>query len=113
MKVQSIAFVHNGSVPTGFDGINKADCTFTKAVEKVTVVLTGPASYSETFTLTDARTHVSFPLPEDTLSVATQEVLPPGSYHRKITIISVDGETVVLSDQPGVLTSVTILEPPK
>ena len=46
-----IEFVYSGSVPTGFDGINKAACSFNQAVEKVTVVLSGPATHSETFTI--------------------------------------------------------------
>ena len=59
---------YRGTVPTGFDGINQADCTFTKAVKTVTVVLTGPATHTETFTLDRPTTDVLFPLPEGTLS---------------------------------------------
>ena len=54
---------------------------------------------------------ISFPLPEDTLSVTTREIVPPGEYRREITVTSVDGESLVISDQPGVLKTVTILEP--
>ncbi len=106
-----IEFVYSGSVPTGFDGNNRADCSFNQAVDKVTVVLTGPATHSETFTFPGPTTQVSFPLPEDTLSVSTLEIIPPGKYHRKITVTSVDGETVVISDLPSVLKDVTILDP--
>ena len=106
-----IEFEYKGSIPTGFDGINQAGCTFTKAVETVTVVLTGPATHTETFTLAEPSTNVSFPLPEDTLSVTTREIVPPGEYQREMTVTSVDGESLVISDQPSVLKTVTILEP--
>ena len=106
-----IEFVHTGSVPTGFDGINKADCSFTQALESVTVVLTGPATHSEIFTFPEPTTQVSFPLPEDTLSVSTLEIVPPGKYRREITVTSVEGQTVVISELPSVLKDVTILEP--
>ena len=106
-----IEFEYKGTVPTGFDGINRANCTFTEPVETVTVVLTGPATHTETFTLAEPSAEVSFPLPEGTLSITTREIVPPGEYRREITVTSVDGETLVLSDQPGVLRTVTIVEP--
>ena len=106
-----IEFEYAGTIPTGFDGINRANCTFTKAVETVTVVLTGPATHTELFTLSEPSTEVSFPLPEGTLSVSTLEIVPPGEYQREITVTSVDGDTLVISDQPGVLETVTILPP--
>ena len=106
-----IEFVFAGTVPTGFDGDNRADCSFNQAVEKVTVVLTGPATHSQTFTFPEPTTQVSFPLPENTLSVSTLEIVPPGKYQRKITVTSVEGQTVVISDLPNVLKNVTILGP--
>ena len=106
-----IEFEFKGTIPTGFDGINQATCTFTKAVEAVTVKLTGPATHTETFTLKEPTTEVSFPLPEGTLSVSTLEIVPPGEYQREMTVTSVDGETLSISDQPGVLKTVTILQP--
>ena len=106
-----IEFEYKGTIPTGFDGINKANCTFTKEVETVTVTLTGPAKHTETFTLGKAATEVSFPLPQETLSISTLEIVPPGEYQREMTVTSVDGETLVISDQPGVLKTVTILDP--
>jgi hypothetical protein len=36
-----IEFEYQGSVPTGFDGFNRAGCNFSKPVQTVTVVLTG------------------------------------------------------------------------
>ena len=106
-----IEFEYTGTIPTGFDGINRANCTFTKAVETVTVTLSGPARHTETFTVADPTTAVSFPLPEGTLSITTLEIVPPGEYDREITVTSVDGDVLVVSDQPGVLKTVTILEP--
>ncbi|PKB57723.1 MAG: hypothetical protein BZY73_01640 [SAR202 cluster bacterium Casp-Chloro-G3] len=106
-----IEFEYFGTIPTGFDGINQANCTFTKEVASVTVVLSGPAAHSETFTLEPPTTEVSFPLPEGTLSISTLEIVPPGEYQREMTVVSVTGETLTISDQPGVLKTVTILEP--
>ncbi len=106
-----IEFVYVGTIPTAFDGINSASCSFTKAVETVTVTLSGPANHTETFTLTYAATNVSFPLPEGTLSITTQEIVPPGDYTREVTVTSVDGETLRITGQTGMLTTVTILSP--
>ena len=106
-----IEFEYRGTIPTGFDGINQANCTFTKAVETVTVTLTGPATHTEVFTLSEPTTEVSFPLPEGTLSITTLEIVPPGEYQREMTLTSVDGDTLVISDLPNVLKTVTILEP--
>ena len=106
-----IEFEYKGTVPTGFDGINRANCTFTKQVEKVTVTLSGPAKHTEVFTLSEPSTQVSFPLPEGTLSISTLEIVAPGEYEREMTVTSEDGDTLVISDQPGVLKTVTILEP--
>ena len=105
-----IEFEFFGTIPTGFDGINTANCMFTKAVKTITVKLTGPATHTETFTLSEPSVEVSFPLPEGTLSISTLEIVPPGEYQREMTVTSVDGETLVISDQPGVLKTVTILE---
>ena len=74
------------SVPTGFDGINRANCTFTKPVETVTVTLTGPATHTEIFTLGEPTTEVSFPLSEGTLSISTLEIVQPGEYEREMTL---------------------------
>ena len=106
-----IEFEYMGTIPTGFDGINKATCTFTKAVQTLQVVLTGPATHTEVFTLSEPTTEVAFPLPEGTLSISTLEIVPAGEYQRQMTVTSVDGETLVISDQPGVLETVTIIEP--
>ena len=105
-----IEFEFFGTVPTGFDGINQANCTFTKPVKTVTVMLSGPAKHTEVFTLSQPTTEVSFPLPEGTLSISTLEIVPPGEYQREMTVTSVDGDTLVISDQPGVLKTVTIVE---
>ena len=106
-----IEFEYRGTIPTGFDGINTAGCTFTKPVETVTVVITGPATHTEMFTLIEPGTELAFPLPEGTPSRTTREIVPPGTYKREITVTSVDGETLLISDQPGVLPTVTILDP--
>lgn len=108
-----IEFEYRGTIPTGFDGINTAGCTFTKPVETVTVVITGPADHTEVFTLTEPSTEVAFPLPEGTLSRTTREIVPPGTYKREITVTSVDGEILLISGQPGMLPTVTILDPGK
>ena len=109
-----IEFAYGGTIPTGFDGINMATCRFTKRVKTVTVSLSGPANHTELFTLGEPTTEVSFPLAEGTLSISTLEIVPPGEYQREMSVTSVDGETLVVSDLPGVLRTVTILdvEPP-
>ena len=106
-----IEFEFQGTVPTGFDGINRATCRFTKPIETVTVTLSGPASHTEVFTLGGPSAEVSFPLPEGTLSISTLEIVPPGKYGREMILTSVDGETLVISDEPFVLKTVTILGP--
>ena len=105
-----IEFEYKGTVPTGFDGINRASCAFTKPVETVTVTLTGPATHTERFILAEPSAEVSFPLPDGTLSITTKEIVLPGEYEREIEVASVDGEMLVISDQPGVLKTVTVLE---
>ena len=110
-----IEFQYAGTVPPGFDDINKASCTFTKPVKTVTVSLIGAvpgtAPYTETFTFSGPATQVSFPLPQGTPSISTFEIVPPADYQRKMTVTSVDGEMLLISDQPEVLKTVTILEP--
>ncbi len=105
-----IDFEYQGTVPTGFDGINRANCSFTKAVKTVTVTLTGPATHSEIFTLAEPGTDVPFPLPDGTPSITTFEIVPPGEYQREMTATSVDGESLVISDLNRVLKTVTIIE---
>ena len=105
-----IEFEYKGTVPTGFDGINRASCTFTKPVETVTVTLTGPATHTERFTLAEPSAEVSFPLPDGTLSITTKEIVLPGEYEREMTVASVDGEMFVISDQPSVLRTIKVLE---
>ena len=105
-----IEFEYQGTVPTGFDGINRATCRFTKPVETLTMRLSGPASHTEVFTLGEPSTEVPFPLPEGTLSISTLEIVPPGEYEREMTLTSVDGETFVISDESFVLNTVTILD---
>ena len=83
----------------------------------MTVTLTGPATHTERFTLAEPSAEVAEPsaevslqLPDGTLSVTTKEIVLPGEYEREITVVSVDGETLVISDQPSVLKTVTVLE---
>ena len=107
-----IVFEYTGSVPTGFDGINQANCTFTQPVETVTVTLTGPATHTEIFTIDPPAARVSFPLPQGTLSATTLEIVPPGEYRREMTVTSVGEEVLALSDLVRVLETVTIIGPP-
>ena len=106
-----IEFEYQGTIPTGFDGINRATCRFTKAVETVTVTLSGPASHTELFTLGEPSAEVPFPLAEGTLSISTLEIVPPGEYEREMIVTSVDGEALVISDESFVLKTVTIIDP--
>ena len=105
-----IEFEYQGTIPTGFDGINRADRSFTKPVETVTATLTGPATHSEIFTLVEPSTDVPFPLPDGTSSVTTFEIAPPGEYRREVTATSIDGGLFVVTDFQRVLETVTIIE---
>ncbi len=100
-------------VPTGFDGINVANCTFGEEIDRVVVTLTSIESghvHSDNFSLAEATAQVAFPLPEGTLSFGTLEVLEPGKYERVITAYGVDGGEYNINEL-GALGEVTILEP--
>ena len=106
-------FYGSGPVPTGFDGVNVANCTFGEEIERVEVTLTAIDSghvHTENFTLTEATTQVSFPLPEDTLTFGTLDMLESGTYERVITAYGVNGGEYNINDL-GALSEVTILEP--
>ena len=106
-------FYGSGPVPTGFDGVNVANCTFGEEIERVEVTLTAIDSghvHTENFTLTEATTQVSFPLPEDTLTFGTLDMLAPGKYERVITAYGVNGGEYNINEL-GALSEVTILEP--
>ena len=108
-----IEFEYEGTTPTEFDGINKATCTFTKSISKVSVTLRngGGSVHGETFFIDPPSDELSFPLPDGLLSEMTLEQLRPGEYEREMMVTSVDGDTLLISDQPGVLRTVTILGP--
>ena len=108
-----IEFEYEGTTPTEFDGINKATCTFTKPISRVSVTLRNEdgSVHGQTFFIDPPSDELSFPLPEGLSSETTLEQLRTGEYEREMTVTSVDGETLVISDQPGVLKIVTILGP--
>ncbi|MCH7594791.1 MAG: hypothetical protein IIB27_09775 [Chloroflexi bacterium] len=106
-------FYGSEPVPTGFDGINVANCTFGEEIERVEVTLTAIDSghvHSENFQLPEATTQVSFPLPEDTLTFGTLDMLESGTYERVITAYGVNGGEYNINEL-GALGEVTILEP--
>ena len=101
-------------MPTGFDGINIAGCTFSELIESVTVTITpagegGP--HSAHFMLEEARAQVSFPLPAGTLGIETAEWVLPGEYSRRLIATAVSGTVYDLTADYGALDTVTILEP--
>ena len=99
-------------VPTGFDGINVANCTFGEEIERLEVTLTAIDSghvHTENFSF-EATAQVSFPLPEGTLSFGTMEMLESGEYERVITAYGVNGGEYNVNEL-GALSEVTILEP--
>ena len=100
----------SGTIPTGFRSLDRHLCTFTTPVRKVEVVLTGPAKYTQTYTLAEPSTEVPFPLPEGTFFTPLRTV-PPGQYRRQMTVTSVDGQTVVISNHQYAEKTVKILEP--
>ena len=115
-----IELEYEGTVPTGFDGVNTADCTFTHRVKAVGVILSGPltgdgeignARHLEVYTFREPGTRLEFPLPEQALSRVSPEIVHPGQYHREMRVIAMDGRSLVISDQPSVLETVTVLGP--
>ena len=99
-------------IPTGFDGINKAGCTFPELIEKVTVVLSGSEGgpqHFETFSLPEPTLEVDFPLDDDVLSFGTLEMLPPGEYERVMQAVAADGDVYDLTVGHGALGAVTVV----
>jgi hypothetical protein len=114
LAVQAPIEFYYGSepVPTGFDGVNVASCTFGEEIERLAVTLTSVESghvHSDNFEF-EATAQVSFPLPEGTLSFGTLEMLEPGLYKRVITAYGVNGGEYNINEL-GALSEVTILEP--
>lgn len=120
-------------IPTGFDPVNSAGCTFTKPIVSVTLELLreGETIVEQEITLVPPSKGVGFPLPKDKVTLLPDK-LEPGPYDRRIQVMSVEGEmnemvtdTIwifdpvghpvtaarhALAEQLGVDTNVTFLE---
>ena len=84
-------------IPTGFDPVNSAGCTFTESISGVSLELLrdGERVFKQEIVLEPASEVVGFPLPEDQVGVVPDD-MEPGPYDRRIQVTSVDGESMVL-----------------
>ncbi len=82
-------------VPTGFDPINSANCTFTKPIASITLELLreGEITFNQTIALDPASADVPFPLPRDLVAVVPPD-LETGRYDRRMQATSTEGETI-------------------
>jgi len=89
------AFRGEEPVPTGFDPINLAACTFTEPIASVTVQLLrqGQTVLEHTMGLEPLSTEVRFPLRGELVPVVPKD-LGTGRYDRLMTATSTNGETV-------------------
>ena len=81
-------------LPSGFDAVNSAECTFTEPVDKVTLELLrdGDVVYSQRVAVDPADVNIRFPITAANL-VAVPSNLALGSYDRRIEAGSVNGVT--------------------
>ena len=84
-------------VPTGFDPVNSAGCTFTESTSGVILELLrdGERVFEQEIVLEPASEVVGFPLPEDQVGLVPAD-MEPGAYDRRIQVTTVDGESMVL-----------------
>ena len=89
------AFRGEDRVPTGFDSINSARCTFNMPISFVSVQLSrqGEVVFEHTVALDPISTDVPFPLPRDLVPVVPAD-LETGRYDRRMTATSTNGETI-------------------
>ncbi len=90
-------------VPTGFDSINIANCTFNQPVESITIDITeavgsGPrrAIRSDTIEIAVPATEIRFPLTGDLATSIMPTGVAPGNYSRFMQAVAVDGQRLVL-----------------
>ena len=81
-------------LPSGFDAVNSAECTFTEPVDKVTLELLrdGDVVYSQRVAVEPADANIGFPITAANL-VAVPSNLALGTYDRRIEVASVNGVT--------------------
>ena len=83
-------------IPTGFDPVNSAGCTFTKPIASVSLALLreGETIIEQEIILVPPSKAVAFPLPKDRVMVLPDN-MEPGSYDRRIQVTSTDGDLMV------------------
>ena len=87
-------------VPTGFDPINTAFCSFTKPIASVSPELLHDqaAVFGQEVTLDPPSEEVRFPLSKELVEVVPADI-EPGLYNRRIQVNISDGDTIeVISD---------------
>ena len=84
-------------LPTGFDPVNSAGCTFTSPISNITLELTRGEEtiFEQKITLDPPSELVGFPLSEDLVDVVPAD-MEPGPYDRRIRVTSTDAESMVL-----------------
>ena len=99
--------------PTAFDGRNRATCRFSQPISRVSVTLDSDAIgvHGETYHIEPASYELTFPLPQDTPSEMTLELLPVGSYDREMIVIAEDGDQWSITENLYVaLDTVSVVE---
>ena len=84
-------------VPTGFDPINTANCTFNEAITSIQLELLrgGEIAFDQMISVDPPTTQVRFPLPDDQIAVLPAD-LETGRYDRRIQATTSDGRTLEL-----------------
>lgn len=107
-------------VPTAFDGVNSATCTFSEPVESVTVTLLtvgGPLdgfeAFVETIPVIPPSETVDFPLAPTANRKILSTLLPLGPYTRLMEALTVGGASVAIQTEAfEVSPDIFLVDPP-
>ena len=85
-------------VPSGFDSVNTAGCTYTKPIESIRVELhrDGEIAFADTVTLSSPAVDVFFPFRGLSFGVVPAD-LEPGRYTRRMIATTTDGDTTMVA----------------
>ena len=89
------AFRGEDPIPTGFDSINSADCTFSMPIASINVQLSrqGQTVFDQTFPLNPVDPEVGFPLPSHLVPEIPVD-WETGRYERRMSVTSAEGQTM-------------------
>ena len=107
-------------VPTAFDGVNTATCTFSEPVESVTMrlftiggPLDGFEAYVETIAVRPPSVITVFPLEAGSGRTILNSLLPLGAYKRRMEARTVGGASLVIQTEAfEVSTDIFLVDPP-